>query len=282
MRIGRYELTTVSGGRFFIDGGTMFGVVPRSLWSRVFPPDERNDIAQATNCVLIRGEGRTVLIDTGYGSKLAPKQQAIFRAEPGDPLLASLTALGVAPEDVDAVVLSHLHFDHAGGATRRAGDGRLVPTFPRAEYVVQKAEWETALSGVPELRGAYPLENLEPLAEARCLRFVDGDGELLPGLRGEVTGGHTENHQAVFVESEGQTAVYLGDLCPTSRHLPTLWCMAYDVHMLQTRRAKPGLLGRIADAGWWALLDHDPDHAAIRLARDPARDFVVAETLATL
>jgi glyoxylase-like metal-dependent hydrolase (beta-lactamase superfamily II) len=97
-----------------------------------------------------------------------------------------------------------------------------------------------------------------------------------------VTGGHTENHQAVFVESEGETAVYLGDLCPTSRHLPSLWCMAYDVHMLETRRAKPALLGRVADAGWWALLDHDPEHAAIRLARDPARDFVVAESLATL
>lgn len=277
MRLGDLELTTVSGGRFRIDGGTMFGVVPKVLWQRVFPADARNNIAQATNCLLVRGRGRTVLIDTGYGSKLSEKQREVFCSEQGAPLLESLAAQGVAAEDVDTVILSHLHFDHAGGATQYDETGRLVPTFPNAEYVAQRVEWDTATAGWPELRGAYPQENLLPLAEGHRLRLIEGDVEIAPGICSRVTGGHTAAHQALVLVGGGETAVYLGDLCPTSRHLPVLWTMAYDLHMLETRRVKARLLGEIADAGWWLLLDHDPDHAAIRIARDDRKDFVAVE-----
>jgi glyoxylase-like metal-dependent hydrolase (beta-lactamase superfamily II) len=284
MQLGNFQLTTISGGRYWIDGGTMFGVVPRKLWARVFPPDDQNRIAQATNCVLVQTGDQNVLIDTGYGSKLDEKQRRIFDAEAGDPLIESLHAQGLSAEQIDVVVLSHLHFDHAGGATQRH-DGRLKPTFPQARYVVQRREWVNATAEYPELRGAYPPENLLPLSSLKDsgrLQFIDGDGAILPGIRTQVTGGHTEGHQAIFIESGGEAAVFLGDLCPSSRHLPTLWNMAYDVDTLQTRRTKPALLGQIADNGWWALLDHDPDAAAIRIQRDPQRDFIVTDSEARL
>jgi glyoxylase-like metal-dependent hydrolase (beta-lactamase superfamily II) len=282
MQWGEWTLETVSGGRFRIDGGTMFGVVPKVLWSRRFPADDQNRIAQGTNCVLIRTGARNVLIDTGYGSKFTEKQRAIYEAEPGDPLAASLSALGVTVDDIDVVVLSHLHFDHAGGATRRTEAGELIPTFPRAEYVVQRVEWELATADLPELRGAYPPDNLWPLERAGQLRLIDGEIEILPGLSGVPTPGHTSGHQSILIEQGGETAIYVGDLCPTARHLPALWCMAYDVDLLEVRRRKPLILGEAADGDWLVLLDHDPEHAAIRLKRDDEREFRIVESYETL
>lgn len=282
MQLGNLKLTTVSGGRFVIDGGTMFGVVPKALWSRYVDVDERNLIRQATNCVLVEDGETRVLIDTGYGLKLSEKERRNFQSEPGDPLVESLAEAGVTPEQIDVVVLSHLHFDHAGGATRHDDDGGLTPAFPNAEYVAQKLEWEVATSGVPELRGAYPQQNLLPLEESGRLRLVDGDEEIVPGVRYRVTGGHTRGHCAVYIESQGETAVYLADVCPMWQQLKTLWCMAYDVDLLQTRRIKPVLLGEIADNGWLALSDHDPDHAAARIKRDKQRDFKVIEAFESM
>ena len=282
MQLGEFTLTTISGGRFLIDGGTMFGVVPKLLWEHTFPADPQNYIAQATNCVLVQTGDQQILIDTGYGSKLSKKEREIFGSEAGDPLLTALSDAGVDPEEVDMVVLSHLHFDHAGGATRRDEDGELLPTFPNAEYVAQKLEWETATSGVPELKGAYPLDNLLPLESSGQLRLIDGDVEIVPGLRAVVTGGHTRGHMAVVIESNDETAVYLGDICPSTRHFRRLWCMAYDVDLLQSRRSKPELLGQIADNGWLALFDHDPDHAAARISRSDKGEFAVTEAMETL
>ncbi|MFN0197058.1 MAG: MBL fold metallo-hydrolase [Planctomycetaceae bacterium] len=281
-QIGNFQLSTISGGRFVIDGGTMFGVVPRTMWSRVFPADEKNNILQETNCVLVRSADRTILIDTGYGSKLSPKLQKIFDTDEGDPLLRNLQAAGLDASDIDLVILSHLHFDHAGGATRLNEDGELVPTFPNARYIAQRREWMIATAGLPELRGAYPQENLLPLAEHGVIDFIDGDVEIVPGIRSLVTGGHTAAHQAIVIDGGETGAVYLGDLCPTSRHMPTLWGMAYDLDVLQIRRKKPEVLGMIADRGWLALWDHDPDHAAGVLVRDDRRDFVATEKFVTL
>ncbi len=282
LRLGDLELTTVSGGRFRIDGGTMFGVVPKPLWERAAPPDERNTIPQATNCLLVRSAGRRVLIDTGYGSKLAEKQRRHIDAEPGDPLAASLAAAGVVAEQIDTVLLTHLHFDHAGGATRRDESGTLIAAFPNAEYVVQRSEWEFANADLPELRGSYPAENFAPLADSGRLRLIDGDVEVAPGIASLVTGGHTPGHQAFLLESAGEAAVYLGDVCPTPRHLRTLWCMGYDLDLLATRRMKRILLGRIADEGMLALFDHDTEVAAARIARDTAREFVATDAVHVL
>ena len=282
MHFGELELQTVSGGKFRIDGGTMFGVVPKVLWTKVCPCAEDNTIAQNTNCVLVRSESKIVLIDTGYGSKLSEKQRRVFQAEEGDPLLRSLQARGLTANDVDVVILSHLHFDHAGGATRLNDQGELVPTFPRAEYVAQRLEWVTATAGFPELRGAYPQENLLPLMDSGRLRLIDGNVEIVPGIHAWVTGGHTQGHSAIVIRSGGETAVYLGDLCPTSGHLPMAWGMSYDVDTLQLRRKKPEVLGRIADENWLALFDHDSAVAAARLSRDDRRDFTVSESFANL
>ncbi len=277
MQFGDWQLDTVSGGRFKLDGGAMFGVVPKPLWQRVQPADEQNRIRMAANCLLIRDGKHTVLVDTGPGTKLSPREQEQFDLAPGDTLLESLAARSVAPDQVDTVILTHLHFDHAGGGTRFDDQGRVVPSFPRARYWVQRGEWEAANSDAPELRGAYPAENFRALWEARQLELVEGDTTLWPGLQLVVTGGHTRFHQALLLESAGERALYPCDLCPMEAHLRSHWCMAYDVDLLETRRRKPALLGRAADEGWLVLWGHDPDHAAARLERDTRRELRVAE-----
>jgi len=282
MNLGNWQLDVVSGGTFRLDGGTMFGVVPKPLWEKVQPADERNRIRMATNCVLARDGRHTVLVDTGYGGKLTEREWDIYAAQPGEPLLESLAAIGVSPDDVDLVVLSHLHFDHAGGGTRRqaAGKGRnnrIVPTFPRARYVVQSGEWDDATSGAPELEGAYPPENFLPLAEAGQLERIDGDVEIVPGLRSMLTPGHTRRHQSLVFSSAGRTAIYLGDLCPMAAHVRRMWCIAYDIDLLETRRRKPQVLGQAADENWIVLWDHDPDRTANRLVRDAKKEFAVVD-----
>ncbi len=282
MQLGHFTIETISGGTFKTDGGTMFGVVPRALWEGVYPPDENHMIDQATNCLLIRSGKELILIDTGYGSRLDEKHRRRLQAEPGDPLLASLAAAGVAADDIGTVILTHLHFDHVGGALSEDEGGQVVPTFPNAAHVVQAGEFQRATSGRAELRAAYSAEWVTPLADAGQLELVEGDVELRPGVHAIVTGGHTRFQQAVVLDSDGQQAIYAADMCPTTRHLHSLWCLAYDEEVLETRRRKPELLGRAVDEDWWVLFDHDPDTVAARLVREPQREFTVAEALASL
>ena len=276
MQLGAWQLDAVSGGSFWLDGGAMFGVVPKPMWQRVAPPDEANRIPMATNCLLARDGRHTVLVDTGYGGKEPPRRRELFNLEAGEPLVAHLAALGVSPEQIDLVVFSHLHFDHAGGATRLDEQGRLAIVFPRARFVAQQGEWLDAVSGLPELRGSYPLENLLPLQDSGRLELIDGDVEIVPGLRSRVTGGHTRRHQSLVFDSAGQTACFVGDLCPTTAHLRSLWCMAYDVYPLETRRCKPQFLGQAADEGWHLFWDHDPRIVSCRIERHAEREFVIA------
>ena len=198
MQLGNWQLDTVSGGTFWLDGGVMFGVVPKSLWQDVAAPDPMNRIQCANNCVLARDGRHTVLIDTGYGGKFSPLERRFYVMESGEPLLKSLAALRVAAEDIDTVVLSHLHFDHVGGATRLDSQGRRVPVFPRARHIVSHCEWEDATSGSCELASAYPLDDILPLRDAGLITLVDDGQELLPGIRGQVTGGHARAHVGVF------------------------------------------------------------------------------------
>src|ERR1700730_18156902 len=174
MKLGQFTVTTVSGGQLRCDGGTMFGVVPKVLWSKLIEIDAQNCIPQATNCVLVQTGRQKILIDTGYGPKLQEKERTILGAESGNPIVTSLAAQGIKPEEIDVVILSHLHFDHAGGGVALDGD-RLVTTLPNAEYVVQRLEWEVATAGYAELRAAYPQENIVPLEVSGQLRLVDGD-----------------------------------------------------------------------------------------------------------
>lgn len=273
MQLGNWQLDTVNGGRFRLDGGVMFGVVPRVLWQNVVQPDAQNRICCANNCVLARDGRQTVLVDTGYGGKYAPLDRKFYDMEPGEPLVESLAELGVAPDDIDVVVFSHLHFDHVCGATRLDARRDRVPIFPKATYVVGQWEWEDAMSGAEELKSAYPQEDIRPLYHSGRL-FVIADGqEIVPGLRARVTGGHTRGHLALLFESGGQTAVYPGDVCPSTAHLRRMWHLAYDVYPLETRRRKHELLGEAADRGWWMLWNHDASVAVSRVDRDEKRDF---------
>lgn len=277
LEIGELQIATVSGGGFRLDGGAMFGVVPRPLWTKRSAPDEQNRIALATNCTLVQAHGLRVLIDTGYGTKLTEKEREIFATESDGGVVASLAAVGVRPEEIDVVVFSHLHFDHAGGGTVRGDSGRIVPTFPNARYCVQRKEWETATSGLSEWVTSYPPENFECLADTGQLELIDGDREIVPGVRVIRTGGHSPGHQLVVLESEGQLGVYLGDICPTWNHLRQMWCMAYDAHVSEVRRKKPEILGWLADSSAWLLSDHDPQRPWVKIRRDGKREFVVVD-----
>jgi glyoxylase-like metal-dependent hydrolase (beta-lactamase superfamily II) len=277
MHLGDWQLDSISGGTFLIDGGVMYGVVPRTLWSNIAAPDEFNRVPCASRCLLARNGRQTVLVDTGYGGKYGPLDRKFWAMEPGEPLVESLAGLGVTPEDVDLVVLSHLHFDHAGGSTRYDRQRRLVTTFPRARHFVGRIEWEDATGGAAELQTAYCADNLHPLEASGRLVLVDDNAEILPGLRACLTGGHTRGHLALRFESAGQGALFISDFCPTTAHVRRMWCTAYDTFPVETRRRKPQILGEAADRNWWVLWYHDPRVAASRLRRDARREFLVVD-----
>jgi glyoxylase-like metal-dependent hydrolase (beta-lactamase superfamily II) len=277
MYLGDWQLDTLSGGAHLIDGGVMFGVVPRTLWAGVAAPDELNRVRCANHCVLARNGRQTVLVDTGYGGKYGALDRKFYALEPGEPLLESLATFGLAPADVDTVVLSHLHFDHVGGCTRYDDQRRLVTTFPRAQHVVGRMEWEDATGGAAESQSAYASENLQPLEASGRLVLVDDGAEVLPGLHACLTGGHTRGHLALRFESAGQTALFISDFCPTTAHVRQMWCTAYDTYPLETRRRKPQILAEAAEGNWWILWYHDPRVAASRLQRHARREFAVID-----
>lgn len=272
LRVGDIEIILLEDGRFRLDGGGMFGVVPRPIWEKHMPPDGRNRIELGLICPLITSRGRRVLVDTGVGRKMPPRLQEIFAVDPEHTLLDSLAATGVTPDDIDIVTNTHLHFDHSGWNTRRLPDGSIEPTFPRATYVMQQQEWDAARA--PDVRSApaYPRENIEPLATgARQLQLVEGEVELAPGVFTLPTPGHTCGHQCVRIASNGATAVFLGDLVPTPAHLPLHYHMAYDLEPLTLMATKQEILARAAREGWLLLFDHDPHARVGRLENDSER-----------
>ncbi len=273
--LGDLELTVVSGGRLRADGGTMFGIIPRVLWERSCAPNDQNQISMDTNCLLVRTPDSLGLIDTGYGDKIPDKVRRRSGLEDGAPLVKSLAAAGTAPEDIDWLILTHLHFDHAGGVTTGDSSGRLRPVFPNARHYVQQMEWEDAVSGRPEFAGAYNPDDIEPVREAGLLTCVNEEQEIVPGITTRRTSGHTRGHQLVTLQSSGHTAVYVGDVCPLLSHLRAAWHMAYDQFPLTTRRTKPEILGAIADEQHIAILSHAPDHCFVRLKRDRHAEFLV-------
>ena len=258
------ELSVVSGGVFKLDGGSMFGIVPKPLWQKICPPDELNRITNDTNCLLIRKDGRLILVDTGYGGKMTDRDRGIYDMS-GPTILGSLSAQGVSAEDIDLVILSHLHFDHAGGATRTDDEGRVVPAFPNAQYVVQRGEWEDALDDYGTMKTTYRPENYQPLMDQGVLTLLEGDTEIEDGIRVEVTGGHTRYHQLVKVESGSTRAVYSGDILPMTTHLRAPYNMAYDLFPYDTMVAKMRLLRQAADEGWIIVWDHDASVSSGRI-----------------
>jgi len=258
MRFGDLDLAIVRDAEFRLDGGAMFGVVPKVLWEKKFPADGKNRIRLATNCLLVRGKGFTALVESGLGEKWDEKSRAIYAIEHRTTLPAELAKKGVGVEDVDALILSHLHFDHAGGATRRE-NGRAVPTFPNATLYVQAAELAHARAPHERDRASYDPSNWEPYAEAGRLETVSGEKEIRPGVTAVPLPGHNEGMQAVRIESGGQTAFYFADALPTTAHVPLPWMMAYDLYPVELIQNKKRLLGRAAREGWLCVFEHDPD-----------------------
>ncbi len=278
MIIGGYTLNSVDTGRFALDGGAMFGVVPKPLWEKAHPADDRNRIAMAARALLLVGHGRTILVDTGNGDKYDPKQTSIFGFDTSSAgLLASLNALGVAPGDVTDVLLTHLHFDHAGGATRIV-NGVVEPTFPGARYHVQKAQWDTALQPTERDRASFFPHDYLPLQARDQLLFVQEDEELFPGIRLLQFHGHTTALQCPLLSDGTTTLLYCADLVPLHSHVQLPWIMGYDLRPLVTLEEKRQVLRQAADEQWILFFEHDPDVIAARIGTGP-KGYVITERM---
>lgn len=273
MRIGDYEVHLLATGQCALDGGAMFGLVPKVLWSKLLPADELNRVPVAHNVLLVRGRGRTVLIDTGIDPKLSDKQRQMYAVEPSR-LLAELARHGVAPAEVDTVLLTHLHFDHAGGNTHREADGAIVPTFPRATYLVQAADAREFHEPSPRGSASYLPDNYHPLRQRGQLELIDGDTEVLPGITARLTGGHTAAHQIYTVSGGETTLAFCADLIPTSHHLKPAWTMGYDNFPLDLIAQKNRLLAQARAENWVLVFEHDPHVPAGRLHGDGTLEAV--------
>lgn len=278
MKIGQYEITPIETGRFALDGGAMFGIVPWALWSKVMKPDERQRIALAARCLLLRGVGKNILIDDGNGTKLTPKQRDIYKIDDGERNLeSSLANYGLKPTDITDVILTHLHFDHAGGSTK-IENGKVVPTFPNARYYVQKDHWKTATNPSDKDRGSFMPNDYLPLQEHGMLEFLDGEGEIFPGISLILCHGHTTAQQLPKISDGTTTLLFCCDLFPTMYHIAYPYVMAYDLRPLQTIEEKKNILPRAYEDGWILVLEHDPEVEAIKVTSSE-KGFVVAETL---
>jgi methylmalonyl-CoA epimerase len=255
--VGDLELISVCDGFFRLDGGAMFGVVPKPLWDKQVPADARNRITLAMRPLVIRGV-RTMIVDAGLGDKENDKFHDIYGVERARNLDHTLAEAGLSPEDIDIVLASHLHFDHAGGFTMRGPDGRLRPRFPRAQYVVRRGEWEDATHTHARNRASYLLDNYVPLADAGVLQLVDDDQTIMPGVRVRRTGGHTMHHQMIAIESGGKTAAFVADLLPTTAHLPDPWLMGFDLYPMDTLAAKHRFVQEAIEKNTLVFFEHDP------------------------
>ncbi|MBP7778750.1 MAG: methylmalonyl-CoA epimerase [Acidobacteria bacterium] len=261
LSFGDVELVSLSDGFFALDGGAMFGVVPRTLWEKKLPPDDRHRIPLAMRPLVVRGE-QTVLIDAGCGDKMDARSAAIYGLDRTYHLTDALADAGLAAEDIDIVIASHLHFDHVGGFTERRADGRLVPRFPKARYLAHAGEWNDATHPHERNRASYLPENFLPLMDAGVLTLVDDGAELAPGIRFRRSGGHTAHHQVVTIASGGRTAVFAADMYPTSSHLPDPWVMGYDLYPVDTLAFKRAFAREAIEREYLVFFEHDPSMAA--------------------
>ena len=274
--IGDLELISLSDGFFGLDGGAMFGVIPKVLWARVAPPDDRNRIRLATRPLLVRGS-QTLLIDAGIGDKMDAKAADIFALDRAVALDQTLAAAGVTPAEIDIVLATHLHFDHVGGFTTRGRDGIVRPRFPNARYIVRRGEWDDARHPHERNRASYFADNYAPVETSGQLTLVDDDVEIMPGVRTVRTGGHTAHHQLVRIESRGRTAVFMADVIPTSAHVPLTWIMGYDLYPMDTLSFKRAFLSEAAAHDYLVFFEHDPTFAAGHFRQ--TGDRIVLETI---
>jgi glyoxylase-like metal-dependent hydrolase (beta-lactamase superfamily II) len=271
--IGDFELTVFSDGTYFLDGGAFFGVVPKVMWSKRVAADDQNRVSAGLNSLLVRTGKRTVLIETGIGNKL-PERMAKVYGQPAK-LLDNLSAAGVAPEDIEIVINTHLHFDHCGWNTVCKGD-QVLPTFPNARYYVQEGEWQHARRQHERDAISYISDNYDPLIKTGQMHLLHGDQEIVPGVFVKVFPGHTANMQAVIVKSGGSSACYISDLIPTSAHIDLTWVMAFDLFPLQTIESRKQYYAQAIPEKWLTVFTHDPVVPWAHLEKDEKGKLVLA------
>lgn len=277
MQFGDYRVEVVPDSEFRLDGGAMFGVVPRNLWTKPCPPDEQNRILMNMNCLFIEAGRERILLDTGIGEKWNDKQRAMYGIDRRRSLAESLRAIaGVGPEEITIVINTHLHFDHAGGNTKFDESGKPVASFPNARYFVSLAEYEHAEAPNERDRASYLPENWRPLKESGQLELKAADYEVVPGLLMETHAGHNRSMQCWRLDRDGQTLFGFADLVPTRAHVPFAWIMGYDLYPVETLEAKKKLLPQAAREGWTCLFYHDPEAPLARIVERAGKLSAVA------
>ena len=257
MTFGDLELVPLFDGYIRLDGGAMFGVVPKPLWERRAPADERNRITLGLRPLLVRG-AQTLLIDAGVGGKMDAKNEGIYAIDRRRNLSHDLAAVGLSGRDIDLVLATHLHFDHAGGFTVHDEHSGMRPTFPEARYVIRTGEWEDAMHPHERNRASYLQENFVPLLDSGVVDFLDDDADVMGGVRVARSGGHTMHHQIVYLESGGRTAVFAADLIPTTAHIDDPWIMGYDLYPMDTLAFKRTFIREAIDLEYLIFFEHDP------------------------
>ncbi|MCF7796558.1 MAG: MBL fold metallo-hydrolase [Lentisphaeria bacterium] len=267
MKIGAFEISEIITSEFGLDGGAMFGVVPKTLWSRQVGVDDQNRIDMVTRTLLLESADRKILVDTGNGDKWAEKYKSIYRIDWSRfSLVDGLAKKGISPSDITDVICTHLHFDHVGGNTRMEND-KLVPVFPSATYWVQAANWELANSPTEKDQASYLSENWGVLAENGMVKILENEREFLDGIRFEIVNGHTTGQQLPIVSDGTTTLMYGGDLFPMKPHIPVPWVMAYDIEPMTTIAEKKRVLPKMVEEDWILFFEHDPNTAACKVVK---------------
>ena len=261
MNLGSTSVNVVSDGTLLLDGGSVFGQIPKAQWELMVKPDRKNRIRLSLNCLLIQTTGLNILVDTGAGSKRTEKFKEMYGLN-GNKLLRGLKALGLTARDIDAVVLSHLHFDHGGGCTKLDRTGNAVPTFPKATYMVQKSCWEEAISPNERYKNFFYQDDFRPMEEKGQLTLLEGDTEIIPGVTIKFARGPSMGHQIVLVERGGEKIAFVSDLVPTPYHLPLPHIPALDELPNETLSRKREVLNMVMDGGWVIVFGHGYEHRA--------------------
>lgn len=255
-KLGNIEFEILRAGTFRLDGGAMFGIVPKPVWEKYTPADSLNRIKLSMNVLFVNANGKKILVDTGIGTKHNQKMSEMYDIDTTSTLFSELKRIGYNPGDIDYVIPTHLHLDHMGGSTVREM-GQVVPAFPKATWIIQEKEWEGAHDNNPRTIGSYIPDDFEPIKNQ--LKLANGDFEACKGVTAILTNAHSVGHQIVTLQSGGQTAIYMGDLMPTCAHIRPAWCMGYDVLPLAVARKKEEIIEKSIKENWICIFDHEPN-----------------------